>query len=247
MSSGPVPPAPRPARAFTLIELLVVIAIIAILAGLLLPALSRAKESGRRVACGSNLRQLDLAASLYTTDHNGSFPARGAAQGWPAQLGPYFQSPRLLLCADDAAMLALAANAAPTNTMDAAPRSYIQNGFNDFFLNTLTPTEWKGFAAGTYAVAIRDTDFADSTDTILFGEKGATSTEFYVNLFKPNAAYLDDLAEARHPTANGAGANYAFGDGSLRFIGFGHDTCPINLWAVTAEWRTNAALCRPRF
>jgi prepilin-type N-terminal cleavage/methylation domain-containing protein/prepilin-type processing-associated H-X9-DG protein len=87
---------------FTLVELLVVIGIIALLIAILLPALSKARDAGYRVSCGSNLHQIGLSMLIYAQDNKGAFPRTVWYQDFNGTSAPVWQG--IMAFSDPAAL-----------------------------------------------------------------------------------------------------------------------------------------------
>ena len=216
--------------AFTLLELLLVIAIVLILASMVLPAIAHAKSRVRRVNCASNLGQLSLALAMYADDSDDEFPPRGSTTNWITLLQPYYADAKVLQC--------------PADEL-AVTRTYIMNGFNDWFDAHLDGLDFLDYMDWNWPHGIVKSAIPEPADTVAFGEKLSTSGHIHADLLQGNGNDLDEIDHTRHPRSGSrGGSNFAFVDGSVRFLGYWKSVSPINLWALTPHWRS-ASLPEP--
>ena len=184
-------------------------------------------------------------------DNDGKYPVRqlGTDPGaWPTTLFDGYKDLRLLVCASDGSNPATG-GPNPNHLPDRAPRSYIFNGWNDYWQE-----RWQADGSGWNFARLQGTSMPESavklpSDTILLGEKVTTSPHFYMDFLEETPGDLsgNDFTEVEHSrhsrSASGTGgSNYIFADGSARYYRHWAELSPVNLWGVTEVWRRNVII-----
>ena len=203
----PVPIGAKPARdfgslAFTLIELLVVIAIIAVLASLLLPVLSKAKDSAKSIVCVNNLHQIAVASAVYGLDQNDRSPyfrtwlAKKPGDMRTGTLFPYLKSKGVYVCPSDKLAKGGPATGFGFGPIDGLTQRDYSYGFNCGCCHAAPTTacHWQ-----SKTVLFMEGKFASNDYTGVVGPVLAPSSLAYSHRNRGHLAMLDLHVETMAP------------------------------------------------
>ena len=163
-----------------------------------------------------------------------------------------YRSLELLICPTDAKRGTPLTDTSSPSLADRSPRSYMINGWNDYFKHALTDADFNTYMAAAYAQgSMREQNIRRPSDTVIFGEKKnllketgiQISPHYFMDLLEGTGNDTDQLEHGCHSSgrsgtlSKSGGSNCAFADGSARFLKFGKDIYPLNLWASSDEDR----------
>src|SRR5262249_27121327 len=149
----------------------------------------------------------------------------------PERLRPEYEVLSLLRCPTDPAART---GVGPPGSALVAPRSYLLNGWGDYYQSVLVGTQLVMFANHQWEFGFPPSFARDSSDTIAFGEKIDESEHWHMDFWQ--GASGNDIEQIEHSRHNNpqkrrgtGGSNYAFLDSSVRYLRWGQALAPVNL------------------
>ena len=219
---------------FTLIELLVVIAIIAILAAILFPVFAQARAKARQASCGSNIRQMSLAVTLYTQDYDERFPMAATLLpnfsflNWHDLADPYVKNKQIWNCPSTNLPL-----------VDSAGKPVCHYGFNTYYLNVslsgtainpANPNDLNNAPGVAQAAVSAPAHTALMADTIGVTNVPANHSSTYL---LPPSHTTDEIYWGRPDARHNEGVNVGFVDSHIKWMrrgGFYDGQTPPDGW-----------------